>query len=161
MQEGDTGGAPSQTSMQNYLRIAAESPGYGLAVLGVFLGFVAPFLLFMLADDVLGISSFCGGLLLIGTVMLVVSISKHSSWRKTYNAAMEVVVKETGIEPPLDRNRKAVAATLSFVAGFILGDLQGELFILGGLLALVFLVLHERDQVRNRTAYETLIRDMS
>ena len=91
MQEGNTGSAPSLTSMQNYLRIAEESPGYGLAVLGVFLGFVAPFLLFMLADDVLGIGSFCGGLLLIGTVMVVVSISKHSSWRKTYNARTPVL----------------------------------------------------------------------
>ena len=146
--------------LNNYVKVRSQKPSNVLSIAGIALGAVVPSTLFFIAEDTLDIIPVCCLFMLIGFILFLIGVSKFSNWDKDMKAAREKIESEENIPYPPIPQWPSVVATICFVAGFILSDLEGIYFLIGGITGLVFLAI-QAYQIRTRNqAYDTLINEM-
>ena len=151
--------APS-ISLNNYVKIRSQKPSKGLSIAGIALGVAVPFSLLFTFEDTLDVIPFCGLFILIGSVLILIGVSRYSKWDKLMKSARERIESEEDIPYPPTPQWPSIAATTSLVGGFVLSDLEGIFFLLGGIIGLIFLGI-QAYQLRNRNqAYDALINEM-
>ena len=76
-------------------------------------------------------------------------------------AAREQIEAEEKIPYPPTAQWPSIAATICFIGGFVLTDLEVIFFLLGGIPGLIFLAI-QAYQIHNRNqAYDALINEMA
>ncbi|MEC8106141.1 MAG: hypothetical protein VX115_00230 [Candidatus Thermoplasmatota archaeon] len=151
--------APS-IPLNNYVKVRSQKPSNGLSIAGIALGVVVPFSLLFTVEDTLDVIPFCGLFILIGSVLILIGVSRYSKWDKHMKSARERIESEEDIPYPPIPQWPSIAATTSLVGGFVLSDLEGIFFLLGGIIGLIFLGI-QAYQLRNRNqAYDALINEM-
>ena len=151
--------APS-IPLDNYVKVRSQKPSNGLSIAGIALGVVVPFSLLFTIEDTLDAIPFCGLFILIGSVLILIGVSRYSKWDKHMKSVRERIESEEGIPYPPTPQWPSIAATASLVGGFVLSDLEGIFFLLGGIIGLIFLGI-QAYQLHNRNqAYDALINEM-
>ena len=151
--------APS-ISLNNYVKIRSQKPSKGLSIAGIALGVAVPFTTLFIAEDTLDVIPFCCLFMLIGSVLFLIGVSNHSKWDKQMKAARERIEAEEKIPYPPTAQWPSIAATICFVGGFVLTDLEVIFFLLGGIPGL-FLLAIQAYQIHNRNqAYDALINEI-
>ena len=151
--------APS-ISLNNYVKIRSQKPSKGLSIAGIALGVAVPFTTLFIAEDILDVIPFCCLFMLIGSVLFLIGVSNHSKWDKQMKAARERIEAEEKIPYPPTAQWPSIAATICFVGGFVLTDLEVIFFLLGGIPGLIFLAI-QAYQIHNRNqAYDALINEI-
>ena len=146
--------------LNNYVKVRSQKPSNVLSIAGIALGVVVPFSLLFTVEDTLDVIPFCGLFILIGSILILIGVSRYSKWDKHMKSARERIESEENIPCPPIPQWPSVVATICFVSGFILSDLEGIYFLIGGMTGLVFLAI-QAYQIRNRhQAYDTRINDM-
>ena len=156
---GKARNAPS-IPLDNYVKVRSQKPSNGLSIAGIALGVVVPFSLLFTIEDTLDVIPFCGLFILTGSVLILIGVSRYSKWDKHMKSVRERIESEEGIPYPPTPQWPSIAATASLVGGFVLSDLEGIFFLLGGIIGLIFLGI-QAYQLHNRNqAYEALINEM-
>ena len=151
--------APS-IPLDNYVKVRSQKPSNGLSIAGIALGVVVPFSLLFTIEDTLDVIPFCGLFILTGSVLILIGVSRYSKWDKHMKSVRERIESEEGIPYPPTPQWPSIAATASLVGGFVLSDLEGIFFLLGGIIGLIFLGI-QAYQLHNRNqAYDALINEM-
>ena len=146
--------------LNNYVKVRSQKPSNVLSMAGIALGVVVPFSLLFTVEDTLDVIPFCGLFILIGSILILIGVSRYSKWDKDMKSARERIESEENIPCPPIPQWPSVVATICFVSGFILSDLEGIYFLIGGMIGLVFLAI-QAYQIRNRNqAYDTRINEM-
>lgn len=146
--------------LNNYVKVRSQKPSNVLSIAGIALGVVVPFSLLFTVEDTLDVIPFCGLFILIGSILILIGVSRYSKWDKDMKSARERIESEENIPYPPIPQWPSVVATICFVSGFILSDLEGIYFLIGGMTGLVFLAI-QAYQIRNRNqAYDTRINEM-
>lgn len=146
--------------LNNYVKVRSQKPSNVLSIAGIALGVVVPFSLLFTVEDTLDVIPFCGLFILIGSILILIGVSRYSKWDKHMKSARERIESEENIPCPPIPQWPSVVATICFVSGFILSDLEGIYFLIGGMTGLVFLAI-QAYQIRNRNqAYDTRINEM-
>ena len=146
--------------LNNYVKVRSQKPSNVLSMAGIALGVVVPFSLLFTVEDTLDVIPFCGLFILIGSILILIGVSRYSKWDKHMKSARERIESEENIPCPPIPQWPSVVATICFVSGFILSDLEGIYFLIGGMTGLVFLAI-QAYQIRNRNqAYDTRINEM-
>lgn len=146
--------------LNNYVKVRSQKPSNVLSIAGIALGVVVPFSLLFTVEDTLDVIPFCGLFILIGSILILIGVSRYSKWDKHMKSARERIESEENIPYPPIPQWPSVVATICFVSGFILSDLEGIYFLIGGMTGLVFLAI-QAYQIRNRNqAYDTRINEM-
>ena len=146
--------------LNNYVKVRSQKPSNVLSIAGIALGVVVPFSLLFTVEDTLDVIPFCGLFILIGSILILIGVSRYSKWDKDMKSARERIESEENIPCPPIPQWPSVVATICFVSGFILSDLEGIYFLIGGMTGLVFLAI-QAYQIRNRNqAYDTRINEM-
>ena len=146
--------------LNNYVKVRSQKPSNVLSIAGIALGVVVPFSLLFTVEDTLDVIPFCGLFILIGSILILIGVSRYSKWDKHMKSARERIESEENIPYPPIPQWPSVAATICFVSGFILSDLEGIYFLIGGMTGLVFLAI-QGYQIRNlNQAYDTRINEM-
>ena len=152
--------APS-IPLNNYVKVRSQKPSNGLSIAGIALGVVVPFSLLFTVEDTLDVIPFCGLFILIGSILILIGVSRYSKWDKHMKSARERIESEEDIPYPPTQQWPSIAATTSLVGGFVLSDLEGIFFLLGGIIGLIFLGI-QAYQLRNRNqAYDALIDELT
>lgn len=146
--------------LNNYVKVRSQKPSNVLSIAGIALGVVIPFSLLFTVEDTLDVIPFCGLFILIGSILILIGVSRYSKWDKHMKSARERIESEENIPYPPIPQWPSVVATICFVSGFILSDLEGIYFLIGGMTGLVFLAI-QGYQIRNlNQAYDTRINEM-
>lgn len=146
--------------LNNYVKVRSQKPSNVLSIAGIALGVVVPFSLLFTVEDTLDVIPFCGLFILIGSILILIGVSRYSKWDKHMKSARERIESEENIPYPPIPQWPSVVATICFVLGFILSDLEGIYFLIGGMTGLVFLAI-QGYQIRNlNQAYDTRINEM-
>ncbi len=146
--------------LNNYVKVRSQKPSNVLSIAGIALGVVVPFSLLFTVEDTLDVIPFCGLFILIGSILILIGVSRYSKWDKHMKSARERIESEENIPYPPIPQWPSVVATICFVSGFILSDLEGIYFLIGGMTGLVFLAI-QGYQIRNlNQAYDTRINEM-
>lgn len=146
--------------LNNYVKVRSQKPSNVLSIAGIALGVVVPFSLLFTVEDTLDVIPFCGLFILIGSILILIGVSRYSKWDKHMKSARERIESEENIPYPPIPQWPSVVATICFVSGFILSDLEGIYFLIGGMTGIVFLAI-QAYQIRNRNqAYDTRINEM-
>lgn len=146
--------------LNNYVKVRSQKPSNVLSIAGIALGVVVPFSLLFTVEDTLDVIPFCGLFILIGSILILIGVSRYSKWDKHMKSARERIESEENIPCPPIPQWPSVVATICFVSGFILSDLEGIYFLIGGMTGIVFLAI-QAYQIRNRNqAYDTRINEM-
>ncbi len=146
--------------LNNYVKVRSQKPSNVLSIAGIALGVVIPFSLLFTVEDTLDVIPFCGLFILIGSILILIGVSRYSKWDKHMKSARERIESEENIPCPPIPQWPSVVATICFVSGFILSDLEGIYFLIGGMTGIVFLAI-QAYQIRNRNqAYDTRINEM-
>ena len=124
------------------------------------LGVVVPCSLFFIVDDTLDVIPFCGLFMLIGCVLFFIGASSHSKWDKNMKSARERIESEENIPYPPISQWPSIVATICFVGGFVLSDLEGIYFLFGGIIGLIFLGIQGYQHHNRNQAYDALINEM-
>ena len=146
-------------SLKDYLKVRSQKPSNGLSIAGISLGVVAPSTLLFIAEDTLDIIPVCCLFMLIGSILFLIGVSKFSNWDKNMNSAREKIESEENIPYPPIPQWPSIIATICFVAGFILSDLEGIYFLIGGIIGLAFLGIQAYQAYSRNQAYDALIED--
>ena len=151
----------SSISLNNYVKVRSQKPNNRLSIAGIALGIVVPFSLLFTVEDTLDVIPFCGLFILIGSVLILIGVSKYSKWDKHMKSARERIESEEDIPYPPTPQWPSIAATISLVGGFVLSDLEGIFFLFGGIIGLIFLGI-QAYQLHNRNqAYDALIDELT
>ncbi len=146
--------------LNNYVKVRSQKPSNVLSIAGIALGVVVPFSLLFTVEDTLDVIPFCGLFILIGSILILIGVSRYSKWDKHMKSARERIESEENIPYPPIPQWPSVVATICFVSGFILSDLEGIYFLIGGMTGIVFLAI-QGYQIRNlNQAYDTRINEM-
>ncbi len=151
--------APS-ISLNHYLKVRSQRPSIGPSIAGIALGVVVPCSLFFIVDNTLDVIPFCGGCMLIGCVLFLIGVSSHSKWDKNMKSARERIESEENIPYPPISQWPSIVATICFVGGFVLSDLEGIFFLFGGIIGLIFLGIQAYQMHNRNQAYDALINEM-
>lgn len=151
--------APS-IPLDNYVKVRSQKPSNGLSIAGIALGVVVPFSLLFTIEDTLNVIPFCGLFILIGSVLILIGVSRYSKWDKEMKAARERIESEENIPYPPISQWPSIVATICFVGGFVLSDLEGIFFLYGGIIGLIFLGIQGYQHHNRNQAYDALINEM-
>ena len=146
--------------LKNYLKVRSQKPSKWLSIVGIALGVVVPFLLLFTVDDTLDVIPFCGLFILIGSILILIGVSNYSKWDKHMKNARERIESEENIPYPPIPQWPSIIATICFVAGFILSDLEGIYFLFGGIAGLIFLAIQAYQNHNRNQAYDDLINEL-
>ena len=161
MQRGEgIGKNTSSIPLKNYLKIRSQKPSNGLSIAGITSGIAVPFTTLFIAEDTLDVIPFCCLFMLIGSVLFLIGVSNHSKWDKEMKAARERIESEENIPYPSIAQWPSIAATVCFVAGFILTDFEAIFFLFGGIPGLIFLGIQAYQMHNRNQAYDALINEM-
>ena len=151
----------SSISLNNYVKVRSQKPSNGLSIAGIALGVVVPCSFLFTVEDTLDVIPFCGLFILIGSVLILIGVSRYSKWDKHMKSARERIESEEDIPYPPTPQWPSIAATTSLVGGFVLSDLEGIFFLFGGIIGLMFLGI-QAYQLHNRNqAYDALIDELT
>ena len=151
--------APS-IPLNNYVKVRSQKPSNGPSIAGIALGVVVPFSLLFTIEDTLDVIPICGLFILIGSVLILIGVSRYSKWDKHMKSARDRIESEEDIPYPPTPQWPSIAATTSLVGGFVLSDLEGIFFLIGGIIGLMFLGI-QAYQLHNRNqAYDALIDEL-
>lgn len=151
--------APS-IPLDNYVKVRSQKPSNGLSIAGIALGVVVPFSLLFTIEDTLNVIPFCGLFILIGSVLILIGVSRYSKWDKEMKAARERIESEENIPYPPISQWPSIVATICLVGGFVLSDLEGIFFLYGGIIGLIFLGIQGYQNHNRNQAYDALINEM-
>ena len=63
--------------LNNYVKVRSQKPSNVLSIAGIALGVVVPFSLLFTVEDTLDVIPFCGLFILIGSILIVIVLSKY------------------------------------------------------------------------------------
>ena len=145
---------------KNYLNIRSNKPKPWWLIAGIFFLIVIPFSIFFTTDDIFDIGRMCFISSLIGIGLIILSSQKYSAWGKLIKSARELLEEKSKIPFPPLPIWPQVAAFISLIAGFILGDLGGFYALIGFALCLFFSLITGFHEHQRNKAYDRLIYDL-
>ena len=140
----------SQEHITNFHRIRSQKPDVGLSVLGAIL-FLLPIIMLFFSDDLLDMIPIYCLFWLTGFVLVLINSAQTVNWNKEIKKAREEIERTEKIPYPAVNQWPQIAATFSFIGGFIASDFDGILLPLGGFGCLGFMLyyqflIHQRDK---------------
>ena len=145
---------------KNYLNIRSKKPKPWWWIAGIIFLIVIPLSILFTTDDIFNIGGMCFISSLIGIGLIILSSQKYSAWGKLIKSARELLEEKSKIPFPPLPIWPQVAAFISLIAGFILGDLGGFYALIGFSLCLIFSLITGFHEYQRNKAYDRLIYDL-